>query len=466
MKKLSVFVALIMCLSLLCACANEEIPDFVGPDMLIDSFGFSNQNNIEADDVKEYIGNNPWHEDMNIVGLPIYKNQGYTGNASASLLLSEDEMYSLAEHYAELLDSEITSRISRGFGMGFVTAPGMQIDVDDVESIIAKTEIADITVASSAEVTITFAQPIPLPEGYSLSTKGVNSETAINTINYLIAEYEDIIDIENLLPETKLWYDGNFRAYLAYADGKNDYFDIVNYNFSRCEFLGDDTSLTAIKIDAKAQYAEYLGEGEIISLEEAKDKLSKGEYLSIYLSEPVPVSDIVAYDLIYTSAVDDEYFIPCYRFFVETDRVINTGESVYSVHYVSAIDVEINYAEKPANPSAESETTYDITQYNHLSSFLALIYDRIPYYYCDNISIEAELKEYIASAELVGTSIEIDENTFPTNEFESNFVLNNSKIYISGDYIIAEFDEPQKWQSQTIYGQVLKKSEMIGELPK
>ncbi len=459
MKKLSLFVALIMCLSFLCACANEEIPDFVSPDMLIDSFGFSNHNNIEADDVNEYIGNNPWHEDMNILGLPIYKNQGYTGNASASLLLGEDEMFSLAEHYAERLGSEITSRISRGFDMGFVTAPGMRIDVDDVARVIAKTEIADITVESSAEVTITFTQPITLPEGYSLSTKDVNSETAIKTINYLIAEYEDIIDIEKLLPETKLWYNGNLRAYLAYADGKDDYSDIVNYSFSRCEFLGDDTSLTAIKIDAKAQYAEYLGECEVISLDKAKDKLSKGEYLLAYLPEPVSVSDIVAYDLIYTSAVDDEYFIPCYRFFVKTDRVINTGESIYSVHYVPAIDVKINYAEKPANPSDESETTYNITQYNHSSNFLALIYNRIPYYFCDNITIEAELKEYIASAELVGTSIEIDENTFPTNELESNFVLDNSKIYISGDYIIAEFAKPQKWQSQTIYGQVLKISE-------
>lgn len=126
----------------------------------------------------------------------------------------------------------------------------------------------------------------------------------------------------------------------------------------------------------------------------------------------------------------------------------------------------------PDESEITNETTYDISRYVQSSEFLAVIYNDAPYYYSDNIYDPQELAYYLSLAEYVGqVESDADENPtvveyfledgtpvyaelFPTENFQSNFLTIGTKLYILGDYMIAEFAEP--WDNgRIVYGQVM-----------
>lgn len=127
----------------------------------------------------------------------------------------------------------------------------------------------------------------------------------------------------------------------------------------------------------------------------------------------------------------------------------------------------------PDEPEITTTKTYDISRYERSSEFLAVIYNDVPYYYSENIYDPQELAYYLSLAEYVGqVESDADENPsvveyfledgtpvyaeqFPTENFQSNFLAIGTKLYILGDYMIAEFAEP--WDNgRIVYGQVMK----------
>lgn len=290
---------------------------------------------VETDDINSYISANPWNEDMNIQALPVYLNTGYTAYP-AELLLSEDRMLSLAEEIAAKLGYTSLSHVSHWFDMGIVTT-NSPIEVDDIASVTLKADLADITVSSSAEVTVKFIEPQTLPEGYSLSFDG-DTAIACDTVSYLIEEYGNITGLDNLQPEIKPLFADEYLLYFAFSDGDDDISDILGYAFGRCEFIGDKTSLMSIKWNLRSQFAEYLGEYDIISSQEAKQMLTSGKF--IIGSESPDESDISAYELIYRYSSSDKYFMPYYRFYVKNDALSKIGKSVFYYYDVPAIELK------------------------------------------------------------------------------------------------------------------------------
>lgn len=294
---------------------------------------------IETDDISAYISANPWNENMKIKALPVYLNTGYTAYRG-ELLLSESQMLSIAEDIAARLGYTSSSHISHWFDMGIVTAPNSPIEVDDIASVTLKTDFADINVSSSAEVTVKFNEPQALPEGYSLSLEG-DIAIARSTVSYLIEKYGDITGLNDLKPEIKPLISDDYLLYFAFSDGGDDVSDILGYAFDRCEFIGDEAFLKAIKWSLRPQFAEYLGDYDIISLQEAKEMLASGEF--VIGSESPDESDISAYELIYRCSSADKYFMPYYRFYVKNDTLAKIGKSVF--HYYDVPAVELKYFE-------------------------------------------------------------------------------------------------------------------------
>ena len=118
---------------------------------------------------------------------------------------------------------------------------------------------------------------------------------------------------------------------------------LLNTNFRKATFAPyDDNSLWIIRVYDVYDSLEKLGDYPLISIDEAKEKLQKGESAMIGTDEKYPVEDmskVVGIELSYKYSVLDEYTLPYYVFWVETGEV-QFGLKEYSPIYVPAIEEE------------------------------------------------------------------------------------------------------------------------------
>ena len=118
---------------------------------------------------------------------------------------------------------------------------------------------------------------------------------------------------------------------------------LLNTNFRQATFAPyDDNSLWIIRVYDVYDSLEKLGDYHLISIDEAKEKLQKGESAMIGTDEKYPVEDmskVVGIELSYKYSVLDEYTLPYYVFWVETGEV-QFGLKEYSPIYVPAIEEE------------------------------------------------------------------------------------------------------------------------------
>ena len=80
------------------------------------------------------------------------------------------------------------------------------------------------------------------------------------------------------------------------------------------------------------------GDYPLISVQEAKELLLNGNYISDVMYELMGEEYIKKTELIYRLGVHEEYFMPYYRFYVELPQVEkNDGMKTYGAFYVPAV---------------------------------------------------------------------------------------------------------------------------------
>ncbi len=148
------------------------------------------------------------------------------------------------------------------------------------------------------------------------------------------------------------------------------------------------------------------------------------------------------------------------------------GSKIYAARDMSEVYVEILGSDSGGylvyvKAQADSTSKYDISQYSKGSGSIATVCNGNTYYYSDVIYDPNELAHYISLAEYAG-SVEVyfdDENAFPYNDLESNHLPEGTKLYLLGEHLVAEFEEPHEWQARLIYGQVLLRDVDVWEIP-
>lgn len=129
--------------------------------------------------------------------------------------------------------------------------------------------------------------------------------------------------------------------YAAYNVAMEEPESITEYCFHNASFYGDEDGLSIIRYGDVRGAAEYMGDYQVISEEEARKRLEEGQYFSIYSEMDIigggfSDENIKLVELTYLTGSNCRYYQPYYCFYVEAESDIE-GISNYSLFYVPAL---------------------------------------------------------------------------------------------------------------------------------
>ena len=308
-----------------------------------------------AYDISELINANPWNEDMELSTMPVYKNPlTYDTNYSATgadfdkmreFLLDIADRFGLDTNALSITDDvpdeETMQKISEKLQIDGNPVPDGYFDPT---SLIIKTDGLEIEVNQAMTAKISFDPAVPLPAEYNF-THHAPYEDIVAVAEYLKTKYKEIIDIDD--PQVNI-YGGSYNIYaqqgysIEFFDaGGNDTEQILNYNFNRTAFYCDDEGKLFLARIYQPDLSEKVGDYPIITLEEAAELLSNGNYITTVPYE-MPGSEYVKKaELIYLTREREEYYMPYYRFYVELPEAKREyGLKDYGAYYVPAVKEE------------------------------------------------------------------------------------------------------------------------------
>lgn len=310
-------------------------------------------------DISEYVNANPWREDAGLTTLPVFSYplglyidpqtcdpivERVDPDKMRELLLDVAGRFGLDTDTLTVTDDapdeekrqKIIERFNGTVPDGYLDPTWLMIETDSLEIKVDQTLTADIT----------FKSTIALPDTYNFHYYASYEEVSA-VAEYLKTEYKDVLQFDD--PRINI-HGGDYNIYLKqsyYFDffdaGGSDVEQIVNYNFNRITFSYD--------LDGKLRWARIyrpdlsgkVGDYPIITLEAAKELLSRGNYI-VNVSDEMPGMEYVKKaELVYSPNYIDpygtfQYIMPYYRFYVEIpEREQKNGLKTYISYYVPAV---------------------------------------------------------------------------------------------------------------------------------
>lgn len=272
----------------------------------------------------------PWNEQIKIDKLPVYKNLFYRYEGQEKSYYSEEDLLKVAQEYSELLGEKIisTEKLTDDFNEKVVL------------NVIVQTENYQISVGG---------------EGGGASIVFKNHE-GLTDLSAAKAKYPFLFDENDVVGKYQQFsIDGEpFMPYFKkYKKGKTIEQSIVNYTLNNMEFhYSENGEIDSVWIRDYTAYSEKLGDYPVISVDEAKEKLLGGQYVSsvdesAYISSgKVEERLIKKVDMIYYTGNNQQIFMPYYRFYIWLDLrpFVTTGlpedYEDYGYFYVPAVSEE------------------------------------------------------------------------------------------------------------------------------
>lgn len=307
---------------------------------------------------EEFENGSPWNSNANLETLPVYRNLSYH-RAGTPIGLSEDELEKRFASAAKALGLDFQSREAVT-----ETCPDYLNDMKETEgvtTITGTTGDTTLTVYANGLTEIEYTEPLYLPEKYDFTCGSTSDEEAVEALKYLYDEYSDLLGYENpVYYSTKEYgighdyadedgtvtnsYPVSIRNYYVY-DGSGTMEDkILSHDFRYTDFIPDENGkLQYIRIYDGLSTAEKLGDYPLISPDDARGKLEKGEYICQYdpagEAEKIVPDDIKGVYLEYLYTVTEEYYLPYYVFYVD-DGEWDFGLHSYVQYFIPAIPDE------------------------------------------------------------------------------------------------------------------------------
>ena len=280
---------------------------------------------------------NPWKETDEIITLPIFENATvYKRTQDAEEEWLPMERYEQMEKW--LLEA-----------MTFLGMEACPID-RNVTECVAETEEIQITVDGDMHLRIEFKAGRVLPERYNVSKRATVEET-YEVAEYILTEYGPLFAMEKpqiSIMESDYSFKGeryHHQVYF-YEEGATAKDTLINYRFAYGGYSLDEEGKLWF-IDIVRRDWKVIGEYEVISLEEATEKLLQGEYATSYCGETIPTKEYIKEVELtyYISFLED--FKPYYKFWVEVpEEKRENGLNTYVAYYVPAIEgayVEVTF---------------------------------------------------------------------------------------------------------------------------
>jgi hypothetical protein len=192
------------------------------------------------------------------------------------------------------------------------------------------------------EIDIEFVPEVVLDEKYNF---GFNSsfDELTSVGSFFIGEYRKIIDMKKPIISV---YEGDYNIYgkqlynMFLYEGSGSLTDrIINYHFNRVYFHPDDYGrLCRIRIE-KTDLSHKVGDYPIISLEDAKELLFDGKYITTVPYILTDKDKVAKAELVYRNGGTEKYYMPYYKFFIELpNENLKNGLKDFGVYYVPAVE--------------------------------------------------------------------------------------------------------------------------------
>lgn len=286
---------------------------------------------------------NPWSKDAILTTLPVYRSLD-------SLMVNtekrkEKKDLEIIRYFNHLLSEE--KNIIKRLGKNPDT-----ISFDPVKPYTYSiTGIGDgirISASNFSDICLNFQPAVTLPEEYHF-TKDASYEEIVKAAEYLKTEYHNLINMSFATANIyKMGYDffGNppfYQVEFFNAEGSMEE-QIINYHFRTVQFCCDyDGNLSSIRFH-DTDLSDKIGDYPIITAEEAKELLLKGNYFNYNnFSAEFPEEDFIIETKLVYPPWELEYYIPYYRFTIEQhgelpDYVKDRTLRNFEYYYVPAIE--------------------------------------------------------------------------------------------------------------------------------
>lgn len=323
-------------------------------------------------DPAEERNHSPWNEDAEVDTLPVFENVAYAGSTEGEAVQVSceslnQEIMTAAEsaglHVNEIRytrmkksdDEKNAENMQKSVQTDTDTEENRETGTDDLTTAckaVAETDNGTIMTIGSSFTRIAYEEAQSLPEEYTVAKSELTDEKAEEITEYLLKQYGETMGFSNPKANVYLFYDEegqpiwNFAGYDGCEELKEQ---IVSYNLKQIRFqLDDEGRLTDIIMMDKLACGKKIEEYPIISSQEAKKLLSRGEYVASSQEAP-SLDNIESAGLVYLAGPECNLFMPYYAFDVRVDEEENDLIR-YSTYYVPAVREE--YLDKM--PAAET----------------------------------------------------------------------------------------------------------------
>lgn len=273
-----------------------------------------------------FVGN-PWSPDSELEALPVFKTP-YAPSPQIEAAVTE-KVYAIADQLNLAITPKDSSWNSYVFDGG------------------------DLWCRSDGVVMLSYR---PLPSSFSKrlqgkTTKGNTFEEKKEVGNYFLKKYARTFGVKDPQISAPAGVLTSYSTYIGFHSGSGTLAEqITAFHFQRVDFFLKEDHLTICF--QYAQLPEEIGMYPVISVEKAQQMLKDGSYSNNpgNSEDPVAESPPSAENIVFTTLLYDTYHydtaIPFYLFYAPSEsRSRVTGETLYRVYYVPAID--LSYIENP-----------------------------------------------------------------------------------------------------------------------
>lgn len=299
-----------------------------------DALGFEG---LFAHNIDELKNNNPWSENSKLKTLPVYNNTLYK--------YTED--FVVTEPDTEKM-KKLVNQTAQSLSVDTKKSPlveTMTQDGSEIYSYYIEDENYTIEVNSWLQVNIYLKKSDVLPDGYSLHHNASYDEL-YKTAEFLKNEYKELLCMKN--PAIDISFgdydvDGNRLWNVSLYENSSDLSEaVINYNFNRIYFYGDDNGDLYMISFSCTDTKEKIGDYPLIEPQEALELLLDGKYITSVPEKVPDESAVKKVELVYRNTNRDNIFMPYYKFYVQVDITnissVDLGLVDFGVYYVPAVE--------------------------------------------------------------------------------------------------------------------------------
>ena len=303
-----------------------------------------------AHDISELVNANPWREDIKLATLPAYKRavdvdsyfvvtgadrnkmQEFILDVAGRLGLDKNKV-NVTDNFDqedEIKDSSSSSDGHSALSLLIINAKGLKIEVDQFMT-----------------ATVSFEPAKSLPKKYNF-TDNASYEDCLAVADYIKNKYKDFIGFYN--PQINI-SGGSYDIYanqsyrIEFYNSSKDYVEnIINYNFNRAAFYGDESGKLWLARIFQPDLSKKLGDYPVIDSMQARELLINNNYITSVPYKMPGEEYIKKVELVYRTGDMEECYLPYYRFLVELPEEENSeiesehGLKSYGAYYVPAVE--------------------------------------------------------------------------------------------------------------------------------